>query len=257
MNEQNSNHRLLLLFLLAIISATFAISCKKITDKPKVVNNDSDQLLRQMSKTLAQAKKLSFKVDRKLDAAVIDGQKLPENAQIDFSVSRPRKFIVKSDSQGTVRTAYFDGQSLSIYDRTMNGYATESAPGTIDDVIDDIDEEFDFTPPLWVFFLSDPYGTLGPEIKTQDYKGKESIAGVECHHLSLSTSEADSEIWIGTADLLPHKLVATFKNREGKPKLQAEFSSWNLAATFDDNIFAFVPPKDARKVDVEEMARTK
>jgi len=52
-------------------------------------------------------------------------------------------------------------------------------------------------------------------------------------------------------------VVTTLKNREGKPKLQAEFSSRNLAATLDDNIFAFVPPKDARKVNEEEMTRTK
>ena len=258
MHEQNATHRRRLLFLVAITSVTFAIACKKTADvNLNVATTDPDQLLRQMSKKLAQANKLSFKVDRKLDAAVIDGQKLPENAQIDFSVSRPRKFMVKSDSQKDVRTAYFDGKTLSIYDRTNNEYATASAPGTIDDVLDDIDEEFDFTPPLWLFFLNDPYEVLGSEIKTKDYKGKETIAGVECHHLSFGSDQADSEIWIGVADLLPHKLVATFKKREGKPKLQAEFSSWNLAATLDDNIFAFVPPKDARKVEEEEMTRTK
>src|SRR5262245_41404833 len=257
MYRLNATHRRWLVFLLAIISVTLAIACKRVADVDlNVATNDPDQLLRQMSKKLGQAKKLSFKVDRKLDAAVLDGQKLPENAQIDFSVSRPRKFMVKSDSKDDLRTAYFDGQNLSIYDRKMNEYAVASAPGTIDDVLDDIDEEFDFTPPLWLFFLNDPYERLG-EIKTRDYKGKETVAGVECHHLSLRGDEADSEIWIGVADLLPHKLVATFKKREGKPKLQAEFSSWNLAATLDDNIFAFVPPKDARKVDEEEMTRTK
>jgi len=48
---------------------------------------------------------------------------------------------------------------------------------------------------------------------------------------------ADSDLWIGAADLLPRKLVATFKDREGSPKLQAEFSNWNLAPTLDDKIF--------------------
>src|SRR5215471_16951135 len=117
MRGNNTTHRRLSLLLLAVISVTVAVACKRITDKPTVVvgapTSDPDQLLRQMSTKLAQANKLSFKVDRKLDAAVIDGQKLPENAQIDFAVSRPRKFMVKSDSQKDVRTAYFDGKTLS------------------------------------------------------------------------------------------------------------------------------------------------
>src|SRR5215467_15301463 len=123
MRGNNSNHLRWSLLLLAVISVTFAVACKRITEPTVIIGantTDPDQLLRQMSKKLAQASKLSFKVDRKLDAAVIDGQKLPENAQIDFAVSRPRKFMVKSDSQKDVRTAYFDGKTLSIYDRTNN-----------------------------------------------------------------------------------------------------------------------------------------
>jgi hypothetical protein len=66
----------------------------------------------------------------------------------------------------------------------------------------------------------------------------------------MSGDEVDSDLWIGADDLLPRKLVATFKNREGNPKLQADFSSWNLTPTLDDKIFAFVPPKDAEKIEM-------
>ena len=137
----------------------------------------------------------------------------------------------------------------------MKLYAAVPEPGTINQVVAQIDEKYGFTPPLAEFMLSDPYGALKPRIKSQAYKGKETVGGVECHHLSLSGDVADTELWIGVADLLPRKLVATFKNREGGPQLQANFSDWNLAATLRDNFFTFVAPKDAESVEMVTEAQ--
>jgi hypothetical protein len=210
-----------------------------------------------MSEKLAQAKSLSFKVDRKLDAALVEGSNIAENAQIVISVSRPGKFQAKSDSKDNVRQVFFDGQNLSIYDETMKLYATVPVSGTIDDAVAKIDEKYGFTPPLAEFILSDPYAVLSKQIKSKAYTGKENIAGVDCHHLSFVGDVADSELWIGTADLLPRKLVATFKDREGNPKLQADFSNWNLTPTLDDKFFAFVAPPDAEKIDMVTEAQMK
>ncbi len=244
-----------LLFSFVVIFTMLGAACSPATEKPIAATTDPDQLLRQMSEKLAQAKKLSFKVDRKLDAALIEGRNIPENAQIEISVSRPGKFLAKSDSQDNVRHLVCDGQNLSVYDETMKLYATVPVPGTIDEVVAKIDEKYGFTPPLAEFILSDPYGALGPQIKSKAYKGKETVGGVECHHLTLGGEVADSELWIGVADLLPRKLVATFKDREGGPKLQADFSNWNLAATLDDKFFVFVAPQDAESVDMVTEAQ--
>lgn len=244
-----------LLFPFVVTSLLLGLLCGCGTAKPTAATNDPDQLLRQMSDKLAQAKKFSFKVERKLDAALVEGRNVPEDAQIDISVSRPGKFLAKSEGQDNVRQLIFDGQNLSVYDETMKLYATVPVPGTIDDAVAKIDKTYGFTPPLAEFILSDPYQALSPRINTRAYKGKETVDGVECHHLSLSGEVADSELWIGVADLLPRKLVATFKNREGGPQLQADFSDWNLAATLDDNFFTFVAPQDVEKVEMVTEAQ--
>ena len=248
-----------LLFCAAFILLALTLACSRPAENPAATaaSNDPDQLLRQMSDALAQAKKVSFKVHRTLDAALVADSILAENAQIEISASRPGKFQAKSDSKEGVRRIFFDGQKLSIYDETMKLYATVPVSGTIDDAVAKIDTEYGFTPPLAEFILSDPYKALSQHIKSKAYKGKENIAGVECHHLSLSGDVADSELWIGSADLLPRKLVATFKNREGSPKLQADFSNWNLAPTLDDKLFAFVAPKDGENIDMITEAQMK
>jgi len=243
----------------AVILLALALACSRPAENPAPTasNNDPDQLLRQMSEKLAQAKTLNFKVNRKLDAALVEGSNIAENAGIEISVSRPGKFQAKSDSKDNVRQIFFDGQNLSIYDETMKLYATVPVSGTIDDAVAKIDEKYGFTPPLAEFILSDPYAVLSKQIKSKAYTGKENIAGVDCHHLSFVGDVADSELWIGTADLLPRKLVATFKDREGNPKLQADFSNWNLAATLDDKFFAFVAPPEAEKIEMVTEAQMK
>ena len=247
----------MLLLSTFVIIVALSSACSRAPENATAVNNDPDQILRQMSQKLGQAKTLSFKVERKLDAALVEGRDIAENALIEISVSRPNKFVAKSDSKDNVRHLYFDGQNVSIYDETMKLYATVPVPGSIDEVVAKVDEKYGFTPPLVEFILSDSYGALGRHINSKSYNGKESVDGVECHRVKLGGEVADSELWIGTADLLPRRLVAAFKDREGSPKLEANFSSWDLAAAHDDKIFAFVAPKDAEKIDMVTEAQMK
>jgi len=248
-----------ILFGSAFVLVALVFGCSRPAEHEvrTVATSDPDQLLRQMSEKLAQAKSLSFKVDRKLDAALVEGRNIADSARIEISVSRPGKFQAKSDSIDNVRQVFFDGQNLTIYDQTMNLYATVPVVGTIDEAVAKVDEKYGFTPPLAEFILSDPYRMLSGQIKSKAYKGQENVGGVDCHHLTMSGDEVDSELWIGTADLLPRKLVATFKNREGNPKLQADFSAWNLTPTLDDKIFAFVAPKGAEKIEMVTEAEMK
>lgn len=268
-SKQRTSHRHWirpLLFGSAFIMLALVLACSRTTENPvattenptkTVATTDPDQLLRQMSEKLGQAKTLSFKVNRKLDAALVEGLNVPEDAQIEIAVLRPGKFVAKSDSKDNVRHVFFDGQNLSIYDETMKLYATVPMAGTIDEAVAKIDETYGFTPPLAEFILSNSYAALSRQIKSKTYAGKETIAGVECHHLTMGGDEVDSEIWIGTADMLPHKLVATFRNREGNPKFQADFSSWNLAPALDDKIFAFVAPPETENIEMITEAKMK
>ena len=132
-----------LLFCSAFILLALTLACSRPAENPSTTaaTNDPDQLLRQMSDTLAHAKNLTFKVGRKLDASLVEDSMVAENAQIEISASRPGKFQAKSDSKEGVRRIFFDGQKLSIYDEMMKLYATVPVSGTIDDAVAKIDKE--------------------------------------------------------------------------------------------------------------------
>lgn len=211
---------------------------------------DPAQILRAMFDTLSKAQQLTFKATRQLDAALVIGGTVAESAQIDVSVSRPQRVRARSVSDAGARVLYADGQHVSLLDETMKVYATTPLAGTIDEMVDALDNRYGFTPPLAEFILNDPQKKFSTQIQSSQHKGKETLNGVECDRVTLTGDIADADVWIAVADHLPRKFVATFKDREGSPQLTVDFSDWNLAAKLEDSAFAFDPPKDAEKIDM-------
>ena len=209
---------------------------------------DAAQTLRLMSDTLGRARQLTFKARRQLDAALVEGTNIAESTDIEVAVSRPRMVRARVVSPAGVRRFYADGQSISLLDETMKLYATVSVSGTIDEVVDTLDEQYGFTPPLAEFVLNDPYQKFSKQIQSSVYRGKETVNGVECDHLSLTGEIADADVWVSRADHLPQRFLATFKDRDGSPQLKVDFSDWNLAATLEESAFTFDPPKDAARI---------
>jgi hypothetical protein len=211
---------------------------------------DADQILQQMSTKLAAAQSFSFKATREIDPALLAGRNAPENARIVVTVQRPNKIAADSTSKDGVRHFFADGQNLSLVDVTKNLYSTVPMHASIDGVVAELDRKYGFTPPLAEIALSNVYQDIHEKAQGVSYLGQDSAAGVACHHLALPGKVADTELWVGVSDQLPRRLVATVKNRPGKPQLKVEFSDWNLAARVADKDFVFVPPKGALKISM-------
>ena len=214
-------------------------------------NLSAEQVLKQMSDKLKGAQQLTFKVSRQMDAALANEEgELLQNAQIEFAVARPNKLKARSSSGESVRGFYDDGKTVVISDEDMNLYASVPAAGTIDEVVAKFEENYGFTPPLVEFTLNDPYKKMSTQIQTSSNKGIETMNGVECHHIAATGELVDAELWVATGDGLPRRLVVTFKQREGSPKMTADFSDWNLTAKLDDANFSFNVPQGAEKIEM-------
>ena len=231
-----------------VLAASFGCSGAPEPAPAVATTPDPAQMLRVMFDTLSKAQQFTFKATRQLDPALVIGGTVAESAQIDVSVSRPRRIRARSVSDAGARVFYADGQNLSLFDEAMNLYATTPLTGTIDEMVEALDNRYGFTPPLAEFILNDPHKKFTTEIQGSQYKGKESINGVECERVTLTGEIADADVWIAITDHLPRKFVATFKDREGGPQLTVDFTDWNLAAKLEESIFVFDPPKDAEKI---------
>ena len=154
-------------------------------------------MLRAMFDTLSTAQQLTFKATRQLDPALVIGGTVAESAEIEVWVSRPQRIRARSMSDADVRVPLRRWtERLSLFDEAMKVYATTPMTGTIDEVVDLLDNRYGFTPPLAEFILSDPYKRFSALIQGSQYKGRESINGVECERVTLTGEIADADVWI-------------------------------------------------------------
>src|SRR5678815_1576127 len=96
------------LFAIAGCSAALAEDAKKVDQK-------ADELLRKMSKSLAEASSYQFDADHVLEVVTPDGETLQFVARSRVSVQRPNK--ARSDRIGPIAdaTLYYDGKRITIY----------------------------------------------------------------------------------------------------------------------------------------------
>ncbi len=221
--------------------------------------NNPDVFLQGMSAKLASAKSFSFDGTRELDPALIPGSQLPEKAKISVSVARPNQINVRSVSRQRTMRFVADGKTLTIFNETKNHYAQAPMRVSIDGLVDKLDKDYGFVPPLADFAVSNPSKEMRQQAHTITYAGREKVSdgffsSVECDHLTLKGKLANAELWIGAGDQLPRKLEATFHGGSG-PQLRINFTAWNLSAPAAASEFQFTPPAGAQKVEMWTTTR--
>lgn len=215
----------------------------------------TDELLHKMSDKLRGAQEFTVTGKRTMDPALAPGR--PVNAEITFelSVRRPNQLMARMEGNETKRSFYYDGAHCTLLDETKNVYATTEGAGTIDAMLDGMQEKYGFTPPLADFLVQDPYADLTREVQSGREQGRETVAGVECRHLAFSQEGADWELWLAMDDFLPRKFVLTKKDMPGQPRMEVEFTKWDLASHLQTGAFTFQPPPGAQKIEMLPLDR--
>lgn len=209
----------------------------------------ADELLHKMSDKLTNAGQFTVTGRRTMDPAA---QGRPVNLDITFELSlqRPNKLIARMEGKGSKRTFVYDGAQATLYDETIDAYASVDSGGVIDAMLDGLHDKYGFTPPLTDFLVQDPYRDLTRNAQSGRVIGREAVGGEECHHLSFTQEDADWELWLSTQDLLPRRFVMIQKNMPERPRLEAVFTKWNLAPQLNAGAFAFKPPQNAEKIEM-------
>lgn len=204
--------------------------------------------LHEMSGRLASIDNLTFDATRHIDAELLEGRNAAEDARIHVMVKRPDKVHAVSRGNLGVRHFYFDGRSVTVYDESKKMYATAPMEGTIDEMVERLEERFGFVPPLAEFIVNDPWAKIQGQVRSGRVVGTEMIGGKSCQKLQLTGEMATADLWVSADEDLPCRLVATFTEIEGDPQVRAEFSNWRSDPGLTDEMFTFKPPSGARKI---------
>ena len=235
----------------ALVILTMSAPAENV--KP-AIDQQADVLLRRMSDYLAQAQFFSVNAEVWQDIQLGSGQQVQAGRTIELQVRRPNRFHAEVRSTRHNRGLFYDGQSITLFNRTKNFYGNIPAPATLDEAMDVASERFGIALPLEDIIVSNPYKSAMTKITSGIYLGPVTVLGVPCDHLAFSLGKVDWQIWIeqGTRPV-PRKIVITYKDEEGTPEYMAIFTNWDFQTKLPDLLFNFEPPTVVTKINVAEI----
>jgi len=214
------------------------------------VEPKADQLLRKMSTYLAGLEQFSVDTENTIEAVLRSGEKIQFDNPAEGWIKRPDKLRAERKGDIVNQEFYYDGKTLTLYNPDQKVYATVEAPPTIDQTIDFARQSLDVYAPGSDFLYKNAYAVLMEDVVSGFYVGMSVVAGVKCHHLAFRGNEVDWQIWIEDGDKpLPKKFIVTTKWMTGAPQFTVVIKSWNLSPKIKEDMFTFVAPKDAQKID--------
>jgi hypothetical protein len=209
-----------------------------------------------MSDYLAGLEQFSVQTENTLEVVLRSGEKIQYVNPVNISIRRPDK--LRADRKGDIvnQEFYYDGKTFTLYMNDVNYYATVEAAPTIEETIDFARESLDVYAPGGDLIYQNAYDVLTEDVVSGFYVGLSVIDGVKCHHLAFRGNEVDWQIWVEDGDKpLPKKFIITSKWMTGAPQFTLSVKSWNVSPKLTEDMFTFVPPKGAQKIDFIRLSR--
>ena len=224
-------------------------------DREYTIDPEADKLLKQMSDNLSSAQEFTVRVQSSSDFTNNTGEIIKLHRGLAINLKRPDKIMV--DTQGDIgyKQLFYNGTEAVLYHLNHGMYSIVKAPGTVDETLDMLAEDYDFQIPASDIAYSDPYSYLMEEVKGAKYYGESSINGVPCHHLYFTQDEIDWQIWIDSDQNTPRKFLINFKDEEGSPQFTAYLNEWNFSPSLSDDIFSFNPPEGTKKIEFMKVEK--
>ncbi|HEX6039635.1 DUF2092 domain-containing protein [Longimicrobium sp.] len=188
------------------------------------------------------------------EEVLADGQKVQLASSADLVADQPRRLRVNVSDDRQQRLLLYDGRSFTLFAPRLNFYATTAAPGSIQDLARQLEDRHGVELPLVDLFRWGTPEARVAEITSAMVVGPAEVGGVTCEQYAFRQAGLDWQVWIQKGEFpLPCRLVLTTLTDEARPQ-HATTYTWNLAPSFNDAAFAFVPPADARQITFAEVA---
>ena len=211
---------------------------------------DPQKILREMTDFLKSQGQFSFGAAITDDQVYPGGNKLQYGLDLEVFARRPDKLRINGQGDLENQEFFYDGMTLTMYNKDKNLYAIAPMPPTIDEALTKAHQDFDLEVALADLACSNAYELMTKNVCDSLYVGLHQVRGVPCHHLAFDEDNRQWQIWIEAGDKpLPRKLLVTQKRLLGSPQWTAYLSDWNLSPQLPDSLFTFVPPAGAHQIE--------
>lgn len=216
---------------------------------PAAPEPDPRQVLQKMCDFLKAQQQFTYKAEVDDDQVFSGGKKLQFGIDMETFVRRPDRLRVNAAGDLIDKQFYFDGKTITLYDKNDNVYGVLEVPPNIESALEKANKDFGVRVALTDLASPTLCDHIGKRIKHSLYVGLSKVRGVPCHHLSFDGDKAQLQIWVDAGDQpLPRKVVLTYKKAPGSPQWTAHLTDWNFSPQLPDNLFTFTPPQGAEKI---------
>ncbi len=208
------------------------------------IDSEAAAVLQSMSNYLGSRSDYSFKADIMYDVVLGSGQKIQYGAEAVAYLTKPNKLAVSYITErGGYKLWYTAGQA-TILEVPENDYATAALPGTVDQALNKLSDEYGFDPVLSEFLFINTFKVLTKNVTSGVSFGASRVSGAMCRHLIFREKDIDWQIWIEDGNRpVPRKLVITYKNRPESPQFIALIKDWVSDKTIRDAAYKPDIPK--------------
>jgi hypothetical protein len=219
-------------------------------EKAPAPEPDPRQVLHQMCDFLRSQPQFTYKAEAADDQVYAGGKKLQYGMEMETMMRRPDRLRVNAEGDLVHKQFFFDGKSITLYDRDHNVYGVMAAPADIEGALEKANRDFGLRVALSDLASPNLCELINKRVEHPLYVGLHKVRGVPCHHLSFDSEGAQLQVWVDAGEKpVPRKVVLTHKQTAGSPQWSAYLTDWNFSPQLADDLFVFTPPPGAEKID--------
>jgi len=234
--------------MLTVVILVSPVRAQQTPETP-AIDPAADEFLQDLGRYIDAAGQFTFQADVEVDEVSPQGQKRQYASSFDVAVQRPDRLFANQQGDLQNRSLWFDGDRFTLLDQNLNLYLSVDTPNTLAEAVPFL-EDRGVVFPLADFVSGNFYQGVITNVQTGDYLGLHQVRDQQCHHLAFTQDNIDWQIWIEDGyQIVPCKLVITYKNLPESPQYTAYFSDWDFAPRLPDRLFRFVAPVGASEVE--------
>ncbi len=215
------------------------------------------EILQRMTKYVSTLEKFSVHAENTFEDVLDSGQRVDFDIAANVVVHRPNQLRAERVGELINQVFYYDGKSLTLYKPSDGVYATQPAPGTIEELLDYVREGLGMNIPVSDLVYRNAFAILIENVQSAVVIGKALIGGRTCDHLAFRRPDVDFQVWVADGNQpLPCKYVVTDTSTPELISTVTVMSDWNVGPTVADSEFKFVAPRGANPIKFMPLDNT-
>ncbi|HUJ97531.1 MAG TPA: DUF2092 domain-containing protein [Stellaceae bacterium] len=208
------------------------------------------ELLKAVSRRLADAKTMNFTAVTTYESLARTGEPLAYMTRSEVTVERPDKLRVITPADGPRSEFYYDGKQMMAYEPAADLVAVADAPPTIDATLKAAFTTAGIYFPFTDFIVADPYRDVADDLKLAFVVGQSQVVGgTTTDIVAFVDPRAQVELWIDEKEKLPLMARATFFNEPYRYRHVIEFSNWQLDKPVPADAFHSAAAAQAKHIE--------